>query len=63
MSLRIPLTNVHVYKSGTQFTKMDFNDLQFPYCPVLPSAVLFICHFHLCKHGTNWTFPNEGSNH
>jgi hypothetical protein len=45
MPLRIPLTNIHFYTSGTLFPKVDFKDLQFLYCPVLPTAVLCICLF------------------
>jgi hypothetical protein len=43
MPLRIRLTNIYFYTSGTLFPKVDFKDLQFPYCPVLPSTVLCIC--------------------
>jgi len=63
MPLRIPDTNIHFYKSGTLIPKMEFKDLQFPYCLVLPLAVLCICPFLLCKHGTNWRLPNQGSNY
>jgi len=43
MPLRICLTTIHFYTSGSLFPKVDFKDLQFPYCPILPTAVLYIC--------------------
>jgi len=48
MPLRIPLTKMHFYTSGTLFPKVEFKDLQSPYCPVLPTAVLCIsCFFYV----------------
>ena len=48
--LRIPLTTIHFYTCGSLFPKVNFKDLQFPYCPVLLSAVLCIClFFHVNK--------------
>jgi len=43
MPLRIPLTNIHFYTSGSLFQKVHFKDLQVLYCPILPTAVLCIC--------------------
>jgi len=45
MPLRISLTSIHFYTSGTLFPKVYFKDLQFLYCPILPTAVLCICFF------------------
>jgi len=54
---------MHFYISGTLFPKVEFKDLQFPYCPILPTAVLCIYCFLLCKHGKNWRLPNHRSNY